>query len=91
MRTHLHLKHRENIIRVTEFHDTVTCHSDQETGFGFVISSINNLQAVTTNNYYTITDFYTFQYTAAHALRFSVCTSRILATDLNIEISISNL
>jgi hypothetical protein len=46
--------------------------------------------AVTTNIYYTITEFHTFQSTVAHALGFSVSTSRLLTTDLNIEISASN-
>jgi hypothetical protein len=35
-------------------------------------------------------DLHTFQFTVAHALWFSVFTSRLLATDLNIEISASN-
>jgi hypothetical protein len=33
---------------------------------------------------------HTFQFTGAHALGFSVSTSRLLATDLNTEISTSN-
>jgi hypothetical protein len=59
-------------------------------GFRFVIGFINNLQVVTTNNYYTITDFRTFQSTVVHALGYSVFTTRLLAPDLNTEISISN-
>jgi hypothetical protein len=59
-------------------------------GVGLVIGFINNLQIVTTNNYYTITDFHTFQSNVAHVLGFSVSTSRLLATDLNTEISTSN-
>jgi hypothetical protein len=37
-----------------------------------------------------ITDLQTFHSTAAHALRFSVSTSRLLATDFNTETSTSN-
>jgi hypothetical protein len=37
----------------------------------------------TYKQYSAITDLHTFQFTAAHALGFSVSTSRILATDLN--------
>jgi hypothetical protein len=55
-----------------------------------MIGFINHLQVVTTNNYYTNTDFHTLQSTVAHALGFSISTSRLLATDLNTEISISN-
>jgi hypothetical protein len=60
-----------------------------KTAFGLVIGFINNLQVVTTVNYYNITDFHTFQSTVAHALGFSVSTS-LLATDLNTETSTSN-
>jgi hypothetical protein len=58
-----------------------------KTGFGLVIGFIDPLEAVTINNYNTITDFHTFQSTVAHALGFSFSTSRLLATDLNTEIS----
>jgi hypothetical protein len=37
-----------------------------------------------------IADLLTFQFTVAHALGFSVSTSRLLATDLNAETSNSN-
>jgi hypothetical protein len=40
--------------------------------------------------YSAIADLHTFQFTAAHALRFSVSTSRILATDLNTGTITSN-
>jgi hypothetical protein len=36
----------------------------------------------TTDNYSAIADLHTSQFTVTHALRFSVSTSRILATDL---------
>jgi hypothetical protein len=42
------------------------------------------------NQYSAITDLHTFQSTVAHALEFSVSSSRLLATDLNIEINPSN-
>jgi hypothetical protein len=42
------------------------------------------------NQYNAIADLHTFQFNAAPALGFSVFTSRLLATDLNIETSISN-
>jgi hypothetical protein len=38
---------------------------------------------LTYNQYSAINDLHTFQFTVAHALGFSVSTSRILATDLN--------
>jgi hypothetical protein len=40
--------------------------------------------------YSAITDLHTFQFTAAHALGFSIFTSRLLAMDLNTETSTSN-
>jgi hypothetical protein len=40
--------------------------------------------------YSAIADLRTFQLTAAHALGFSVFTSRLLATDLNSETSASD-
>jgi hypothetical protein len=42
-------------------------------------------------NYYSaIADLHNLQFTVAHALGFSVSTSRLLATDLNTETSTSN-
>jgi hypothetical protein len=43
------------------------------------------------NQYSAIADLHNFQFTVAPALGFSVSTSRLLATDLNTETSISNL
>jgi hypothetical protein len=43
-----------------------------------------------THKYSTIDDFYTLQFAVAHALGFSVSTSRLLATDLNTENSIAD-
>jgi hypothetical protein len=40
--------------------------------------------------YSAIADLLTFQFTAVHAIGFSVSTSRLLATDLNTETVISN-
>jgi hypothetical protein len=40
--------------------------------------------------YSAIDDLQTFQFTAAHALGFSLYTSRLLATDLNTETITSN-
>jgi hypothetical protein len=37
-----------------------------------------------------MTDLHNFQFTAEYALRFSVSTSRLLATDLNTETITSN-
>jgi hypothetical protein len=37
------------------------------------------------NQYGAVADLRTFQFTAAHALGFSVSTSRLLGTDLNTE------
>jgi hypothetical protein len=42
------------------------------------------------NKYSAIADLHTLQFTVAHALGFSVSTSRLLATDLNTETSTSN-
>jgi hypothetical protein len=42
------------------------------------------------NQYSAIADLHTFQSTVAHALGFSVSTSRLLATDLNTETITSN-
>jgi hypothetical protein len=49
-----------------------------------VTSSLNHYK------YSAIADLHNFQSTVAHTLGSSVSTSRLLATDLNIEISISN-
>jgi hypothetical protein len=38
-----------------------------------------------TLNYSAIADSHNLQFTAGHALRLFVCTSRLLATDLNTE------
>jgi hypothetical protein len=43
-----------------------------------------------TLKYSAIADLHAFQFTVAHALEFSVSTSRLLATDLSTEISTSN-
>jgi hypothetical protein len=42
------------------------------------------------NQYSAVTDLHTFKFTIAHALGFSLSTSRLLATDLNIETITSN-
>jgi hypothetical protein len=42
------------------------------------------------NQYSAITDLHNLQFTIAHALGFSVFTSRLLATDLNTETSVSD-
>jgi hypothetical protein len=42
------------------------------------------------NQYSAIADLDTYQFTVAHALGFSVCTSRPPATDLNTETNTSN-
>jgi hypothetical protein len=42
------------------------------------------------NQYNTIADLHKLQFTVAHALGFSVFTSRLLGTDLNTETSTSN-
>jgi hypothetical protein len=55
-----------------------------------VIGFIDHLQAETTNNYNTITDFHTFQSTVAHSLGFSVSISRLLTTYLKTGTSTSN-
>jgi hypothetical protein len=63
---------------------------DQRIGFGSVNRFIGYSLVVTTNNYYTNTDFHTLKSTFALALGFSVSTSRLLATNLNTEINTSN-
>jgi hypothetical protein len=45
--------------------------SDSRRGFGF----IDHLQVVTTNNYNTIADFHTLQFTRAHAKSFQASVS----------------
>jgi hypothetical protein len=42
------------------------------------------------NHYSAIADLHNLQLTVAHALGFSVSTSRLLATDINTDISTSN-
>jgi hypothetical protein len=84
------LAHPSQFTIIQTFH--IYCHVSLwlKMGFRLVIEFSNNLQAVTTNNYYTITDFHTFQSSVAHALGFSVSSSCLLAIDLNTEISTSN-
>jgi hypothetical protein len=52
--------------------------------FDWMIGFIDPLytQLGTTGNYSVIADLHTLEFTATHALEFSVFTSRILATDL---------
>jgi hypothetical protein len=52
-------------------------------GFGLVIRFINNLQVVTTNNYYTLTDLHNLQSLHINLLSLFplVFTIRFLATD----------
>jgi hypothetical protein len=59
-------------------------------GRGLVIGFINNLQVLSTINYYTIAALHNLQFTVARALGFSVSTSCLLATNLNTETIISN-
>jgi hypothetical protein len=40
------------------------------------------------NQYSAIVDLHTFQFTVAHALEFSVSTSRLLATDLTQKVAL---
>jgi hypothetical protein len=42
------------------------------------------------NRYSAVANLHNFQFTVAHALGFSVSTSRLLATDLNTETSTSD-
>jgi hypothetical protein len=46
--------------------------------------------ALITLKYSAIADLHNFQFTVAHALGFSIFTSRLLATDLNTETSASD-
>jgi hypothetical protein len=57
---------------------------------GFINSLVTHTLLITLKShrqYITITDLYTFQFTVAHALGFSVSTSRLLAMDLHTETS----
>jgi hypothetical protein len=51
--------------------------------FGLVNRFIDRLQAVTTNNYDTIADFYTLQFTGARSLVFSVCYCLLFKSSLH--------
>jgi hypothetical protein len=55
---------------------------------GFIGTSVT--VSLNYNQYSAIADLHTFQFTVAHAVGFSVSTSRLLATDLNTETIISN-
>jgi hypothetical protein len=55
---------------------------------GFVSTSVT--VSLNYNRYSAIDDLHNLQFTVAHALGFSVFTSRLLATDLNTETSTSN-
>jgi hypothetical protein len=55
---------------------------------GFIRTSVTS--SLNHTYYSAIPDLHTFQFTVAHALGFSVFSSRLLATDLNTEISTSN-
>jgi hypothetical protein len=55
---------------------------------GFIGTSVTI--SLNYNQYRAIADLHTFQLKVAHALGFSVSTSRLLATDLNTETSASN-
>jgi hypothetical protein len=60
-----------------------------------MIGFISTLVTISLNHTYyrqysAIDDLHTLQFTVAHALGFSVSTSRLLATDLNTEIITSN-
>jgi hypothetical protein len=52
---------------------------------GFIITSVTS--SVNQTYYSAIADLHNSQFTVAHALGFSVSTSRLLATDLNKETS----
>jgi hypothetical protein len=55
---------------------------------GFISSSVTS--SLDYSYYRAVADLRTFQSTVEDALGFSVSTSRLLATDLNTEISTSN-
>jgi hypothetical protein len=55
---------------------------------GFIGTSVTI--SLNYNQYNAIADLHTFKFTAAHALGFSVSTSRLLATDLNTRTNTSN-
>jgi hypothetical protein len=56
--------------------------------FGFISTSVTI--SFNYHQYSAIADLHIFQFTVAHALGFSVSTSRLLATDPKTEISTSN-
>jgi hypothetical protein len=58
--------------------------------FGYNLSLITINTTRTYKPYSAIADLHTFQFTVVHSLRFSVFTSRLLATDLNTETITSN-
>jgi hypothetical protein len=55
---------------------------------GFIGTSVTI--SLSYNQYSAIADLHTFQFTVAHALGFSVFTSRLVATDLNTNTVTSN-
>jgi hypothetical protein len=57
-----------------------------------MIGFISTLVTISLNysQYIAIADLHNLQFTVAHALRFSVSTSRLLATDINTETITSN-
>jgi hypothetical protein len=55
---------------------------------GFIVTSVTI--SLNYNYYSAIAELHIFQFTVAHALEFSVSTSRLLATDLNAETITSN-
>jgi hypothetical protein len=55
---------------------------------GFIGTSV--IISLNYNLYSAIADLHNLQFTVAHALGFSVSSSRLLATDLNAETIISN-
>jgi hypothetical protein len=56
---------------------------------GFISASVTI--SLNYNQYSAVADLHTFQFTVAHALEFSVFTSRLLATDLNTETVTSSI
>jgi hypothetical protein len=55
---------------------------------GFISTSV--ISSLNYHQYSAIADLHNFQFTVAHALGFSVFTSRFLATDINTETNTSN-